>query len=964
MENRTITTLGKANKAFLRNEFGVKTINEAKKNFGVDTAEEAYEIMMETHNQIVAEEKKNKEKELKAKKQEEKKKREEARKVKRNVEVFDYTKIPTTQISQKLYDVLEKYKNKNIVVDVYSGEDRELSYTYDLRVPSFSDIWAKSIVFDLFYPVAYYNAFNKTGPAILYIYEGEEMNKKDLKRIVQVFRDAENGKCVFNPVRDWATEKIKTAQTKQTKCTYRKVLNTIDELETLHPDGVNENNISDVANALQIDISIEVPFSNQTFITAKSTKKALKHFRYKNTRLNHVEPSKYTIDDKPEIVSRNELLQIKKNLDEKKTHYHFTKDKNNISSISTLEKCFSIGNEKQEAFNKFEIETGLIHCKIDDIADKDLSLFVRCGTHYNGTVDFKNVNKRDAKKAFLIDMRKAYANFNLCKFYEGFLGKITDFRKTDKIEGVGLYYIYDLNIPNGKLKLYNDKLNIYKSNNIYSSAELKFLQSKQATFKIKFGCWGVKEMHFSFNDEMMNEKDENGNSFYALWAGKSDSHNLNKNIWLNGDAEYADLINKHLCETGNTNTKILKFENGELCLQFPKANNFHLGHITAFITAYQRLNVLEQLEEININSIIRVCVDGIYLQSKPNFVLKNCFRAKNDDSDKTFNNVAGLTYISNVLNDNELSFIYENHNGVLDLTDKTQTVIWNVGNKRVHNCKELHIGAGGNGKTHKNLIDTGLIRVLYIAPSWKLARNKQEEYKCSSTVWARVITDDPEKINYVKRFYNVLLFDECSMMTEQEKQKIFTLYENVKIIFCGDLGNQLSSWNGEEMNTSGFNAVINNNINYRCKDPRLLELLNTLRVMIKNKINTYEMNKYVLEFFKNKTITREMLKKMYKIEDMILVGTRVERDESKNWFPELKKYYCLETNRKYCNGEIVLNNEPECKNELRHAYTVHSIQGETAHNNLFIESSKMFDCRMFYTAISRAKTLDQIFIIV
>ena len=102
---------------------------------------------------------------------------------------------------------------------------------------------------------------------------------------------------------------------------------------------------------------------------------------------------------------------------------------------------------------------------------------------------------------------------------------------------------------------------------------------------------------------------------------------------------------------------------------------------------------------------------------------------------------------------------------------------------------------------------------------------------------------------------------------------------------------------------------------------------------------------------------------MYKVQDMILVGTKLERDDSKTWFPELKKYYCLENNRKHCNGEIVIGEEPECKNEIRHAYTTHSIQGETAQNNLFIISDKMFNARMFYTAISRAKTLDQIYII-
>ena len=47
----------------------------------------------------------------------------------------------------------------------------------------------------------------------------------------------------------------------------------------------------------------------------------------------------------------------------------------------------------------------------------------------------------------------------------------------------------------------------------------------------------------------------------------------------------------------------------------------------------------------------------------------------------------------------------------------------------------------------------------------------------------------------------------------------------------------------------------------------------------------------------------------------------------------------MENNRLYCNGDIVIGKKPEsCKNEIRHCFTTHSIQGETAKNNLFIDT--------------------------
>jgi hypothetical protein len=526
----------------------------------------------------------------------------------------------------------------------------------------------------------------------------------------------------------------------------------------------------------------------------------------------------------------------------------------------------------------------------------------------------------------------------MCKFYEGFLGKITDFRLTNCIQGVGLYYIYDLVVPAGSFDNYNNTLKIYQSHNIYTSFELKFLLSKGCSFKILSGCWGVKPLDFEFSDDMLIGKNDDGNSYYALWTGKCDSHYMQKKTWINGDMDMVQMIAEH------TTGKVEYYENGEICVKYDKKHNYHLGHITAFITAYQRLNVLEQLDAIDYDNVIRVCVDGIYTE-EPVSTLCNAFRLKNDIEDKTFDNSQGESFISNLI--------------------ENQNLFGKFADERKSNAKELHIGAGGNGKTHKNLIDKGLVKVLYVSPSWKLARNKRHEYGCHVSVWARLITDDPEMISLVKRYSNVLLLDECSMMTENEKLKIFELYGDMKIIFCGDLGYQLSSFNGEEMKPTGFDEIIQNNINYRCKDDRLLELLQFLRQMIHYSRPVYEINQYVNEFFKKhgRIINDEKLKSLYKVEDMILVGTNKVKDQYTEMFNGLEKYYCKENNRVYSNGDIVIGTKPDCKCELRHAYTTHSIQGETAQNNLFIESSKMFNARMFYTAISRAKTLDQIFII-
>jgi len=288
---------------------------------------------------------------------------------------------------------------------------------------------------------------------------------------------------------------------------------------------------------------------------------------------------------------------------------------------------------------------------------------------------------------------------------------------------------------------------------------------------------------------------------------------------------------------------------------------------------------------------------------------------------------------------------------------------------REHYAKELHLGEDGSGKTHFNCNDHGLVRVMFLAPSWKLARCKKNETGINCCVWARALNTDPEKISYIKSNANVLIVDEISMLSENQKQQFFKVYEDMKIIMCGDLGYQLPCIEGEEANDSGFDNIVKHNKDYRCTDGRLKHVKNMLRKMIENDEHKNTINSWVVETFKqmNRYITVDELVRKYTINDMILSGTNEVKDYYTKMFAgkfEQDKYYVMENNRLYCNGDVIIGEKPEnCKCEVRHCFTTHSIQGETALCNLFIDSSKMFDSRMFYTAISRAKSIDQIFII-
>lgn len=835
----------------------------------------------------------------------------------------------------KLREALKKYIGKSVqVVYLKNGKIVE-NHTYNPVPSNFSSWWENITASGQWIVDSNDSIFeNQNFDGELYLYELNEVISEN--NIRQYFREGITN-CLLTPVKEWVESVIETG-TYRTVKKYKEKLEEVEELLEKYKGGVPDDKVDDICNLLQIDISIDLPFNEPSNIICKSMKRPLKKFKFINTKKDHVE-NKIVSDDEKEFVSAERLMEIKEDLDKRGEYYCYNLNSKGITRINTLSGCYTLANEYASVVRMFEEETGLVNCKLDDVDDKEVSEFVRLGVHYNATVDFKEVYRGgrlilDVNDYRHIDMEKAYANFKRCSYYEGFLGKVTDFRKTDKIEGVGLYKITDLDFTeaNGRFKALNEKMSIYEDNMVYPSCELRLLRDNGVKYRIEGGCWGVKTLDFEFNERMRNGR-EGGVRYYCKYAGMCNTYNVMNNIRLKGSEEYSEF----LASVSNKETKIFySKESEDIVVVFPKSHSYHLSQITAFIASYQRISTLEQLLDIEYEKIVRVCVDGIYVEKDAKLELKNVFR---DDKEGTFNNEESqLGYISNKEGYYE-EFAEEREN-------------WS---------KELHLGKGGCGKTHTNLVDRGLVKPLFVAPSWKLAIDKKKNYGVNVSVWARLISDDPEKEKFVKRFSNVLIVDEVSMMTEEMKKRIFEKYNDMKIIMCGDLGYQLPPIDGEEMSEEGFDYIKNDyGESKRSKCKELTELCDLMREMIRKNKKTEEINKKIINIFKKKgrIIGKEKIE--YDVRDMILTGTNARKNYFTKMYEDKEKYYVTETNRQYQKGCIVIGEKPNAVCELRHAFTVHSIQGETCEGRLYIDISKMFERRMMYTAISRAKYIDQI----
>ena len=775
--------------------------------------------------------------------------------------------------------------------------------------------------------------------------------------------------CFFTPILNYFENIVQEAKSKTTIKKYETLVNKIQGKQLknefkegyLHkyPNGIKRNDICHVCEDLQIEVVIVQPFNKEALFKYRSNKKPLKKFKFLNTRENHVEAEDenkcidlFKIYD-PVKVSQKEMYEIKKDLDEQQQLNTYTKNCYGISSLRTLSNYYVLDNEFYEAVSEFEKENSVLeNCAIDGLKMPELQSFIDAGTHFNGTIDFvdtdqyKNKITKDIKH---IDMTKAYTCFEQSKYYNGFMGHITDFREVDNFEQKGLYRIVDIDFSKCSEKFVdlNDNLTWFVNNNIYTDAELRALTEQKATFKVTHGAFGTA-FDMNLTNDMINKKvlvkemelgEDIKIPYYCKYFGMISMTGKKKNFYMDGSKKYFQNIDQNGAD-------IYYDENKTAKIVYNKSTCFNKKHITAQITAYQRLIMLEQLLEMEFDKLVRVCVDGIYYRDHDVKMLKSF----SEKTKMTFNNSAGTQYLSSLF---------------FKLDCDSDNYVLPEAKPRKFYKTELFDGEGGLGKTYYNIfIDKGLIDVCYIPHSWKLstAQTKQlereQDEKLQSSVHYYIFNKD--KVGYdILSKYSVILLDECSMLTEQQKQYIIDNTAG-KVIFMGDIDMQLAPCEGEQMNRSGIDKITRLQKNWRFKDTKMLALNNVLR---KNGDEKY-INYFNLGI---KTITKSELKKQYKPEDIVL--NYYNENEYAEMFKDIEKYKVISNTRDYKNGEIVFDKEIKTKKEFRHGYTIHSVQGETFDKNIYIDirsrkGKTLLQNRLFYTAISRAKYFGQLFLIV
>ena len=798
------------------------------------------------------------------------------------------------------------------------------------------------------------------------------------RRITQYFLDGDKIHCFFNPILKYFANLNKNSNlSKSSRKVYKSIINKTKKYIKEYSNGIGEKDIENVCNDLKISVRLYKPFNKKDAFFQYNHKKPNKVFNYINTREHHLEVL-HNDNKIIEINNLNEMNLIKDCLEENGDFYIYKRNRFGINKIITIDETYTLKLEHMDELIDFQDKIGIDRFKINYKENEKLSNYVFGSTLLTNSVNFKNNPTEYKDNVKHIDQYRSYLQFKECGYYKGFPTIFTDFVRLDKTkienkkeflnDKIGFFKIKHVNIMNCEnnkrmiLKKLMEK-NYLNTNNGYSNVELIYLLDLGVDFKLISGLYCRKSFDISNEDLKLIDKkvsidDENEIGLYAIFSGMLSSVKFKNNYYFRTSEAFASHLkceeNKFDVNYNNSNkTGIFSVVN---------ENINHKAHIGSFIYSYQRINLFNQLFQFKYDNIVRVVMDGIFYTGETPKII-NKFREKPAE----------------LMND-ECFFINRLNCYNQDLEIELKDLQYY--NKNDDGRLIGLIGAGGNGKSYNSITKNKNLNILYIAPSYTLARSKKEEFDyINEDVYANVLEGRKWKLKH--RDYNIIIIDEITMITEKIKRRFIEMFGYSKIYFCGDLDEevsyQLPPIKDEVMSLEDLDIIYEYKKNYRFKCDKLKKIIWFLRKRIKDGINSNIVLKQFTNMMEkeNRVIDIEELKELYKIEDIILSSRKKCRKHENcncstnhiklfNDLFDYEKYLITKNTDDLSNGDIVYNPEKIYKYmERRNSFTIHQIQGKTIKDNkVFIYSKNFFDITMLYVAVMRVVSLDRLYLIV
>lgn len=615
-----------------------------------------------------------------------------------------------------------------------------------------------------------------------------------------------------------------------------------------------------------------------------------------NTRMNHLD---LFTNHSPIYVSQEELNKVVQ--ENKEKHYIIRNNPDNPTNIETLDGFYMIEDPDKELIDS--VNAQVRHCRYDALKYPELNDFLLAGRIVNSETLMLSPFTSETK---LIDMKHAYTNHSKCPFYEGFLSQVHQFRPINRIVNVGFYEVQvQKTIP------FAEKLGLIQDLQlVLFSPEIKFFQEQGVSFTITAGAWGSVQ-DISYPDEFVNKK------LYQKWTGRlSMSDNYRSTTYtLPATREFAELLKSQYDRTkywSHSNTATI---------DIPKERVMVAHHIFGAITSYTRINMM--VEMLNHEHIQAVQLDGIFLGEPDHqdtyypIVYGDLFREKEI---KELPKVSGLN-----------NWWYNHHPSFNPPEPIGYSIFEN----------SFLYGAGGTGKTHSILKDKGYINPLYVVPTRELGLNSGH----SNWITLHKLLGINTTAYYLDHKPSVLLLDELTMIQKNLVELVFVYYPDTLILLAGDIDRkQHYQCRGgsvvkpdEIFKIPDTMPVFEYTTDYRSKDETLKQWKLDMREEMRRIYtdggvkDTNKMRDYIRKTFPNRILTLPQALEDCYDNDIFLWSTH--------------------------NVEKRLTEQQERNIQTK---GVHALQGQTIEGtNLYI-CLDFFEYAMPYTAMSRARTSDQI----
>ena len=812
--------------------------------------------------------------------------------------------------------------------------------------------------------------------------------------VYQIFRENETNTCFFDGVEQYCLRKD-TIYT-------RALLNKLDAYKTHYSNGVNEKDLQKLCNELKINVNINDVFNHNSIkIKSKITSK-IGTVKFVNTYLNHLDVNEFVDNNNSitEIKTYSEMRNIIKDCIKNNKYFYYKGSANEPSKIFTKNTTYKYKNVMNEIINDFNNNININNYSIDIKKYNDLYDFLMNGVNYNAhtqfrklyTLDYLEVEKSD--KYIEYDMKKAYSQYKNCKYYMGFPNIMTPeiqlenwtVKKCKKY--VGYYKIYLRHIEDENKRNIMEEMGFQNNKHyVLTSPEIEFFDTF-CDFDIISGSYSFKSLDIEMTDDMLKkiqiEKYRKKDIFmkpYALWTGKLNA-TYEKSVMKTHISEdmarvlrnkYDDVVINDIRKFKNDFTEDEIYNNDEIveCV-VSKTNEkvYWLGHIGGFITAYTRINVLEQLLKFKHNQIIGFKLDGFIVE-------------KSDNDDEINKQLDKKIWY----NAGEKPTVC-NFGWGINIYEETYSSIYKQKESKYHkdlfkNRVSFLTGAGGTGKSHtvlNNLKDT-----IYLTACWSLCVSKTNDYDIKSMSIHKFIGIGCESYLQRNKPPKRILIDEITMIDEKYIKKVINECPYSQIFIAGDIdtkGYYQCAFEGVNVIKPELKKTIHFTTNYRCKDDNLLQKLNKLRrYMNMSDFNNYRIKHFVKKEFKDRIVDKQILIDTYDYKnDWILVSiTNGKKSQTEKYTKLLNgnKYICkkhttddvykrLEGKDAFLTGDIVYDLEKPLKRfQKQDAFTIHGFQGKTIKDpqRLFIDLNNIFCSRQLYTALSRVENLNQIYLI-